>query len=127
MTHTKKLFQLHYDHREWLNKLAFYNDDLKLLQLRLEEVNAKNSDKEVKSLVEHFQNQIIIQQANLDDLRKEIEQHEKALQALIKQNAVAPDRQSIDDTTGQEEKVKDFEHIFADFRGELYEFIAKWM
>ena len=43
----KPIYEIHALHTEWLNKLAFYADDLKVMQKRIEEVVAKNTDKTV--------------------------------------------------------------------------------
>ena len=42
-----KITILHNEHREWLNKLSFYNDDLIILKKRLEEVVTKNTSSDV--------------------------------------------------------------------------------
>lgn len=61
-----KLEALHSEHREWLNKLDFYKDDLVVLRQRLEEVAARNTLREIMAQVEHFQNLFIIQRNEID-------------------------------------------------------------
>lgn len=65
---TKKVYDLHEENKEWLNKLAFYKDELKVMQNRVSEIAAKNTAKDVLASVEHFQNQLIIQRNNIDEL-----------------------------------------------------------
>ena len=65
----KYVYDLHAEHREWLNKIAFYKDEIKIMRHRLEQVTEKNTSKEVLALVEHFQNQLIVQEEQNDILR----------------------------------------------------------
>ncbi len=58
---TKGIYQLHEDHKQWLNNLIFYKDELKIMQNRIAEISQKNSSKEVLAYIEHFQNQFIVQ------------------------------------------------------------------
>jgi hypothetical protein len=57
----KLIYDLHEEHLQWINKMLFYKDEMKVMQNRLSEVARKNTDREVQALVEHFQNQLIVQ------------------------------------------------------------------
>ena len=59
MSTQKTIYQLHEEHKTWLNKLLFYKDELSIMQNRISEIAQKNTSKEVLSLVERFQNQLI--------------------------------------------------------------------
>ena len=61
MNTEKPIMQLHSEHKEWLNKLSFYKDDLAVLQNRLDDIAGKNSDKDMLAVVEKYQNQLTIQ------------------------------------------------------------------
>ncbi|MBL0340289.1 MAG: hypothetical protein IPP71_04800 [Bacteroidetes bacterium] len=122
-----KIEILHNEHREWLNKLDFYKDDLPILRKRLEEVAAKNTAKEVMQMVEHFQNQFIIQRNELDEFRHAIKQHENSLEAAIKSNETAINRQRLTDHPEMRERMERFEKLFQEFRMDLLKFVAKHM
>ena len=64
----EKIYTQHADHTEWLSKMKFYTDEISILKNRLGEIASKNSDKEVLAQVEHFQNQLIIQRNNIDEV-----------------------------------------------------------
>ena len=61
MENQKNIYQLHEEHKTWLNKLLFYKDELSIMANRISEVAKKNTSNEVLALVEKFQNQLIIQ------------------------------------------------------------------
>jgi hypothetical protein len=127
MEHTKTLFELHYDHKEWLSKLAFYGDELALMQKRIEEIALKNSSQEVRSQIEHFQNQLIITRSHATDLRKEIQHHEVELERIVNSNEVAVDHKRLPDHTDHRQKMQRFEQLFAELKKDLFLFLAKWM
>lgn len=56
MENQKYITELHQEYQEWEKKLAFYEDEIKVMQNRLSEVSAKNSDVNIKVKVEQFQN-----------------------------------------------------------------------
>ena len=57
------------EHTIWAKGLEFYKDELELMNRRLLNISSKNTSEEASKGVEHFQNQFIIQQKNISDLR----------------------------------------------------------
>ncbi|MBK9319483.1 MAG: hypothetical protein IPM91_12115 [Bacteroidetes bacterium] len=123
----KYVYDLHAEHREWLNKIAFYKDEIKIMRHRLEQVTEKNTSKEVLALVEHFQNQLIVQEEQNDILRHNVKEYENVIEDHLKKNEVAADRLKWDDHTNMRDQVDTYEKIFNDLRKELIGFLAKWM
>ncbi|MBK9401916.1 MAG: hypothetical protein IPN36_14040 [Bacteroidetes bacterium] len=123
----KYVYDLHAEHREWLNKIAFYKDEIKIMRHRLEQVTEKNTSKEVLALVEHFQNQLIVQEEQNDILRHNVKEYENVIEDHLKKNEVAADHLKWDDHTNMRDQVDTYEKIFNDLRKELIGFIAKWM
>ena len=76
----KLIFDQHTEHLEWLNRLAFYKDDIKILRNRLTEVAAKNTEHDILANVEHFENILIVQQEQNDILRHDVKQYENVIQ-----------------------------------------------
>ena len=122
-----KIDTLHSEHREWLNTLDFYKQDLGFLKSRLEEVAAKNSSKDVLALVEHFQNQFIIQKNEMDEFRHAIKEHENQLEAAVNVNPVAINRQRLNDHPELRERMERFEKLFQEVRMELLRFVARYL
>jgi hypothetical protein len=123
----KLIMELHTEHKEWLNKLSFYKDDLQIMQNRLNEIVSRNTSKELMVNLEHFQNQLIIQHEQIDILKHEINEHEKAIEKSIIDNPVASDHRKMNDHTEYRDKMIRFEDLFHDLRKDLMSFVAKWM
>jgi gas vesicle protein len=124
-TEVMKMPELHQLHKEWVNKLNFYKDDIKLLEKRIEEIASKYTSKEVLDLVEHFQNQIKIQRNEIDILMHDINAEEKKLQDNINDNPTAWDHRKAH--TPLNDRMDTFEKLFAEYRRELIGFAAKYM
>lgn len=127
MNTEKPIMQLHSEHKEWLNKLSFYKDDLAVLQNRLDDIAGKNSDRDMLAVVEKYQNQLTIQGEQIDLLHHEIRQHEHSIEKSITENPVASDHRKMQDHPEQRDKMIRFEELFADLRKSLLSFVAKWM
>ena len=121
------IYSQHYEHTEWLNVLSFYKDDIKIMQKRIEEIVQKNTSHDIMAQVEHFQNQLIIQQRNIDEMRDHIQQDEKLLVATVNKNIVAVDHRKVEDHTGERQDIAAFEKNFEDLRKNLNRFLAKCM
>lgn len=119
------IYSQHHDHSGWLKTLEFYNDEISIMQKRLEEVNSKNTSVDVRKSVEHFQNQLIIQKNNSDDLRRHIRREEQDLQGMIKQNPVAVDHRKAEDHTDERGKMEHFEKNFNELRKEFNTFLSE--
>ncbi len=119
------IYDQHTEHTEWLKKLSFYVDEIAIMQKRLEEISAKNSGHEVRTEIEHFQNQLIIQSKTADDLKRSIKLDEKVIMANINQNPVASDHRKAEDHTEEREQITRFETIFTEIRKEFNAFLSK--
>lgn len=119
------IYSQHSDHSNWLNKLLFYNDEIKIMQKNLDEVNSKNTGADVRKKIEHFQNQLIIQKSNSDKLNQHIKREEKELQANINKNPVASDHRKAEDHAGERNMMEGFEANFAALRKEFNAFLAE--
>lgn len=124
---TKKVYDLHEEHKEWLSKLAFYKDETSVMQNRISEIANKNTLKEVLSMVEHFQNQLIVQRNNIDELNHSIMEHEAKLVQNAKENPTAIDHRSVNDHPEMRDSFNSFEKVFNELRHELNGFLSKTM
>jgi hypothetical protein len=127
MNTKKHATELHEEHVIWLNKMSFYKDELKVMNSRLEEIAAKNSSKEVLSQVEHFQNQFIVQNENIDVIKHSVNEHESFIQREITLAPTANQHQLFADSPQIREKVDTFEKNFNQLRQEYNKFLSKHM
>ncbi len=123
----KLIYEQHTEHIEWLNKLAFYKDDIKILRDRLSEVALKNTNTDIQANVESFENQFIVQKEQNDILRHDIKQYENVIEKIINENPIASDHKKTDDQVRLRDSIMTYEKIFAEMRKDLIDFLAKWM
>ncbi len=122
-----KLFDQHSEHTEWTSRLAFYNDEIRIMQNRLEEISRKNTVREVLMEVEHFQNQLLIQARNIQELNTSIKNDETRVQEAILKNPVASDHRLAEDHSKEREGFESFEKNFNSLWQEFERFSAKRM
>ena len=94
---------------------------------RIAEIASKNTSKDVLVQVEHFQNQLLIQNNQIDNLKHSINVDNDAIDKEIKKNAVEIEHRSIEDHVTIRENMADFEKIFNSLKTELNTFLSKWM
>lgn len=124
---TKKVYTLHEENKEWLSKLAFYKDEIKVMENRVSEIASKNTSKDILSSVEHFQNQLIIQRNSIDELAHSINDHETYLVNRAKENPTAIDHRSVNDHPVMRDSFNSFEKVINELRKELNMFLTKTM
>lgn len=124
---TVLLTEQHVAYREWLNRLAFYKDELKIMQNRIAEIAERNTKPEILKQVEHFQNMLIIQKNQIDRLRHDIDKQEEELVSLALKNPVASDHRRVELHPEQKQKIELFEKIFNELRHELIHWLSKVM
>ncbi|MCC6542503.1 MAG: hypothetical protein IT225_09810 [Flavobacteriales bacterium] len=118
---------LHHDQREWLNALAFYKQDLNILEHRLEDIVRRNNKPEVMAQVEHFQNQFIREREVIDELRHDIKQEENVLEKEMKDHPVAIEHRYFQDHTELRDRYQTFESLYRELKQEFQQWLRKWM
>ena len=119
------LVDLHVEHKEWLNKLLFYKDDLKIMQSHLDEIASKNNHQDVLVFVERFENQFKIQNEQIDFLKHNIKQHLNNIEESIINNPIASNHRKMDDHAPERDKMIRFEELFAELRKDVLSFLSK--
>lgn len=71
--------QFHYENLAWLRSIDFFRQENSYLKNRLAEVVDSSSDMNFLAQAEHFQNQFIIKDEFLDELRHDVHQQERSL------------------------------------------------
>lgn len=120
-----RIYDQHIEHSEWLMKLSFYADESKIIQKRIDEISVKNSAPEVRMEIEHFQNQLFIQNKNLQNLKQTIKLEEKSLITSIIKNPIASDHRKIEDHVIERESIEQFEKLFNEYRREVKAFLSR--
>lgn len=71
-----KLDQYMHEYRTWQRMLEFFKQENAFLKTRLSEVVDRNTDKDFLALAEHFQNQFIIKDDFIGELKHDINEIE---------------------------------------------------
>jgi hypothetical protein len=78
-TVSNKLKQYHHENLTWVRSLEFLKQENSFLKNRLSEVVDITSDRDILAQAEHFQNQFIIKDEFLDQLRHDVHEQERIL------------------------------------------------
>lgn len=122
---TKTIDELHTEHTDWQKRLDFYADEIVIMNKRIAEVASKNTAKETLAQVEHFQNSMIVQKNNIDELRHTVKDHDNYLQNRVEENPVSAGVRKVNDHPKMRESMNSFETNFNAIRHELNEFLSK--
>lgn len=115
------------DHTIWTKGLEFYKDELDLMQKRLLEISGKNTTEEARKGVEHFQNQFMIQQKNISDMKHDVKNYVKGLSNDAKDYGGRIDEVYLRQGSGLKERYEKLEQIMNSLRHEFNDFLSKWM
>ena len=105
--------------------MAFFTDELKIYQKNLESLLSKDSSEGFRKEVEHFQNQFLIQNDQLDDLHHHITMHEEWLSKYAKEHPAAFE-ELFADHAKINENVKSFKKIYNELKEEFKSFAADY-
>lgn len=115
------------EHKQWLSTLDFYEKELGILKERLTEIAGKNSSQEARAGIEHFQNQFIVQQNNIDELKHAVKENAHLAFEQAKQHAGRVSTGIVDEYKISEDTIKSFEKIMNELRHEFNLYLSKWM
>lgn len=113
---------LHAEHKKWNSQLSLFQDEIETYENRLSEVVQKNSANDINKSIEHFQNQFIIQKANIDKLKNKIQRHEIAIAQNIVDNTITTNDAHFHST--MEEKMATQISLFKELKSEFYRFLT---
>ncbi|HNR47746.1 MAG TPA: hypothetical protein PKN14_00720 [Bacteroidia bacterium] len=119
----------HVELLEWLKALDFYKNELRFWRKHLSHVVTSNTNKDILREAEHFQNQVIIQEDQIDIIRHDVKQLENRMddefEAISKGGKVTQETLEIE--TSLRERMKVFEHLYVDLKHDYYTFLRKYM
>lgn len=121
------IYTQHAEHSDWMNRVAFYKDEITILQGILSEIASKNTGDEALKEVEHYQNQFIVQRDNLDQLAHNIRLNEQKFHQEVNNNPVAVDHRKAEYHQAEKDFIEYFENNFKGLRTDFKTFSSKWM
>jgi predicted nuclease with TOPRIM domain len=115
------------EHNEWLGKLDFYEEELGILKERLTEIAGKNSSLDARAGMKHFQNQFIVQQNNIDQLKHTVKENAHLAFEDVKQHAGRVGSGIVDEYKIIDDAIQRFEKVVKELRREFNLYLSKWM
>lgn len=118
---------LTFTHQAYLRGLEFYELELRMIQERLAEIAGDNTAREVAEKVEHFQNQLIIHQDQIDRLKHRIKINLTSVEAELDPTGSFVNEDTVKAADLIAEDYVTEERIFNELRHEFNRFAAQWM
>ena len=110
---------LNTDHRQWLNHLSFYKDELNVLDDRLSEIALKHEDRETLAWVNHFHNQFIVQRDEIEKLVHNIRIHDRQIETTTGKLPRIMYEKAVEEYEEQKEEIERFEILFDEMKDDL--------
>ena len=126
---TKAIYNtdLHFEHKQWRNELAFWEDELKSFKNRLEELVNRWTDKEKLAQLEHYQNAFTRHEEVIDTLQHDINVHETDMSEHDKKHEDVLNTSLVKKHIEFRNRMEIQRHIYADLKKEFYHFLSKYM
>jgi len=118
---------LHFEHQQWRRELLFWEDELKSLQNRLNELVLRWTDKEVLAQLEHYQNQFIIQENAIDELEDHINLHEINISEQLKKGKDVLDVQMVKKHIELRNHMDTQRNLYSELKGNFFRFLSKYI
>jgi hypothetical protein len=119
--------EVHFWNRVWRNQIAFYFQELKIFQERLEHIAASNPSKEIHIPIEQFQNRFIIQRNELDKIEHLVNITEDQAVQSGKMHVRRIDYLSSEQFSEIKNSMQQYEKLFKEMREDFYNFISRWV
>ncbi len=113
------LEQYHHENMTWLRSIDFFKQENSFLKNRLAEVVDGTTDRGFLAQAEHFQNQFIIKDEFLDELRHDVNAQERDLSQRFRQQSFKPD---VSTRERQQQLRSQMQYLEKEFTSLRYEF-----
>jgi len=121
---------MHFEHAQWKLELAFWEDELKSFNNKLNELVFRWTNKDVLAQLEHFQNEFILHGGVIDDLQETIEEHDTRIAGQSVEQGVGLD--AIDTQMSKKHiefrnRIETQRDIYANLKKDFFRFLEKYM
>ena len=118
------LEQYHHENMTWLRSIDFFKQENSFLKNRLAEVVDGTTDRGFLAQAEHFQNQFIIKDEFLDELRHDVNEQERDLSFRFRHQSFSPDIIMRDRQQQLRSQMQYLEKEFTSLRYEFNSYLA---
>jgi hypothetical protein len=121
---SSKLEQFHHENLTWGRSLDFFKQENAYLKNRLSQVVDKNTDREFLAQAEHFQNQFIIKDEFVDQLKHDVNEQERTLRIRYMATGNSVDDKIIERQQKLREQMHYLEKDFTQLRNEFNNYLT---
>jgi Mg2+ and Co2+ transporter CorA len=122
---SNKLEQFHHENLTWVRSLDFFKQENNYLKNRLSEVVDITSDKSFLAQAEHFQNQFIIKDEFVDELKHDINEQERILMDKYIKTGIGIDDIIVQRQKNLREQIEYLEKDFTNLRNEFNNYLTQ--
>jgi len=122
-SYVSRLEQYHHEHLTWERMLAFYKQENAFFKTRLSEVLDRDMGKDLLALAEHFQNQFIVKDEYIDELKHDVHEIDVILQQDIRTARNLPDNRMEARHYKLKDEVEYLEKNFTELKKEFNEYL----
>lgn len=118
---------LHFEHKQWRRELLFWEDELKSLKNRLSELVLRWTDKEMLAQLEHYQNQFMIQENEIDELEDLINLHETNISEHLKKGEDVLNLQLVKKHIEFRNHMDTQRNLYSELKRKFFRFLSVYM
>ena len=118
---------LHFEHKQWTRELLFWKDELKSLQNRLNELVLRWTEETILAQLEHYQNQFVIQENEINELEDFINMHETNISEHFKKGEDVLDLQLVKKHIEFRNQIDTLRNLYSELKGNFFRFLSKYM
>jgi hypothetical protein len=111
----------------WLRGIEFYQDEIKIMRHRLNEISSNNTAREVKKKVEQFQNQFEVHEEQLSKLRHAVKSHSVHIANDYENHHGQLERKTLAEHDSMRDDYVNTEKLFNEMRHEFNRFLSKYL
>lgn len=123
-SYISKLDQYRFEHLTWERMLDFFKQENAFLKTRLSQVLDRKIDSEFLALAEQFQNQFIIKDDFIDELKHDINEMERAVKESTVTMKIVPDIKVENKHNKLRNEMEYLEKNFAQLKNEFNKYLV---
>jgi hypothetical protein len=118
---------LHFEHENWNRELDFWQDELESFQNRLNELVARQYDKDMYANIEKFQNQLNIHEGVMNSIRNQIQMHESNIADHYRKNEDSMNREMVKKHLEIRNRMENQRDIISEMKKNLFSFLTEYL
>lgn len=111
----------------WIRGIEFYQDEIKIMRKRLNEIAQNNTAREIKKKVEQFQNQFDVHEEQLRKLRNSVKNHATHIAADLNGHHGQLEKSTIAEHDTMRDDYVNTEKLFNEMRHDFNRFVSKYL